>query len=761
MHLGAVAKGAGTDGSAERIRLQPIARIAAGLLMVRAALWVSIEPYWALADVALVAVALVTDRILSRANYTARAVELAAIGLGGLTVCGSLLRVDGYQESSEAAVVAATILGAAYVLRGDVGFYSFSGSILFAWLGTASSTQMSPTLLAQTSTALLAVLGLAVWMRAKIGREQSEASRAMDLDRQYESERQRIADSLGGSGVGLWYWDLKGRRFSASSQWTDLLGLDCGGWQDVNPQQWFSRVHPYYEADLQAAVTHHLEKSEEEHFEYQYRIQHEDGDYRWVQVRGTAIRNANGEAVAVAGGQLDASHLVDAENRMMQDALHDRLTGLPNRQAFMMRLRRAFEELQQDSEHRFAVIFLDVNRFKAINDSRGHLVGDRLLAVMASRLRESIKATDIVARFGGDEFVALIEPVRAPNRALAVAERFQERLSAPIEVGGEMLTTGVSVGIAIAGPNTESIEDILRDADTAMYRAKAAQNGRVAMFKSEMHSEAAERSQLQNDLTEAVDRDELMLYYQPVYATGTGRIVAAEALLRWRRDDDTFVSPGEFIPLAEELGLIEVLGEWVLRSACGQAAEWRRAGLPQIRMSVNVSAKQMRTAGFSERVRTIVEEAGLDAKQLELELTESAVVDSLESAPGLLDEIRAAGVRVSVDDFGAGYAAFGYLRSQDFDTVKIDKCFVSGVGKGGKSDAITRGLVQTAHGLDLRVIAEGVESAEQVQFLRGIGCNALQGFLLGRPVAAEDFRKLLAANGRLEDRLKRELDVVA
>ena len=410
--------------------------------------------------------------------------------------------------------------------------------------------------------------------------------------------------------------------------------------------------------------------------------------------------------------------------------------------------------------NRFAVIFMDVNRFKAINDSRGHLVGDRLLTVMASRLRESIKSTDIVARFGGDEFVALIEQLREPNRALAVAERFQERLAAPIEIGGDVLTSGVSVGIAIAGPDTESVDDMLRDAETAMYRAKAAQNGRVALFKTEMHSEARERSRLQTDLTEAVDRDELMLYYQPVYATGTGRIVAAEALLRWRRDD-AFVAPGEFIPLAEELGLIEVLGDWVLRTACGQAAEWRKDGLPSIRVSVNVSAKQMRTPNFSERIREIVEETGIESKRLELELTESALIDSLESAPGMLNEIRAAGVGVSVDDFGAGYAAFGYLRSQDFDTVKIDKCFVSGVGQGGKAEAIVRGLVQTAHGLDLRVIAEGVESDEQVQFLRGVGCNALQGFLLGRPVAAEDFRRLLKENRRFDEALKPKLGLVA
>lgn len=752
MQLGVVARAGGSQSSADRARLRAIARIAAGLLVLRGALWLPAEPLWAVADGALAAVALMMDRILGKYAQTAKVVELSAIGLGFLAVAGSALRIHQYQEPCESAVIAAAMLGAAYVLRGDLGFYAFSGTVLFAWLGVSARVMPSEHLLYVTP-GLLFALGLSVWMRRSLTEERSSEERVLDIDRKDASERRRITDSLTGSGVGLWYWDLEGNRFSASSHWTELLGLGDDGLQEVNPEVWFGRVHPYYDADLRDVIAQHLNSEgngDGDHFEYQYRAQHEDGDYRWVQVRGSAIRNEKGGAVAVAGGQVDASHLVDAENRMMQDALHDRLTGLPNRQAFLLRLKRAFEEMGRDPENRFAVIFLDVDHFKAINDNRGHLVGDRLLTVMANRLREAIKSTDIVARFGGDEFVALIENVRVPNRALAIAERFQERLAAPIEIGGDVVSSGVSVGVAIAGPETESPEALLRDADTAMYRAKATRDGQVSLFHDGMHSEARERSRLQSDLTEAVGRDDLMLYFQPVYSAGTGRIIAAEALLRWKRDD-VFVPPGEFVPLAEELGLIDVLGDWVLRQACEQAAGWRKDGLTQIRVSVNVSAKQIRSPYFGERLAAILEETGADPTRLELELTESAVLESMESSPGLLDEIREMGVRVSVDDFGAGYAAFGYLRTQDFDTVKIDKCFVSSVGDGGKSDALVRGLVQTAHGLDLRVVAEGVETEEQVRFLRSVGCNALQGFLLGRPAARDEFRDLLTRNERFKE----------
>ena len=347
MHSSAVTKAEALYGSAERIRLQPIARITAGLLVVRAALWVGVEPYWAVADLALAAVALVMDRILGRKRYTARAVEFAAIGMGGLAVCGSLLRVYRYQEPCEAAVVGASILGAACILRGNMGFYSFSGIALFSWLSAASATRMPAEQLVQVSCGLLGALALAVWMRNEIAGEQARAASEMDLDRKGESERRRITESLNGAGVGLWYWDLTTGRFSTSSQWTALLGIGDGGFKDVSTANWFRRVHPYYEADLQEAIAKHLAGGGG-HFEYEYRIQHEDGDYRWVQVWGEAIRDNQNKPIALAGGQVDASHLVAAENRMMQDALHDRLTGLPNRQAFLLRLKRAFEEMQRD-----------------------------------------------------------------------------------------------------------------------------------------------------------------------------------------------------------------------------------------------------------------------------------------------------------------------------------------------------------------------------------------------------------------------------
>ena len=599
--------------------------------------------------------------------------------LGTLAVLGSLLRVYLFQEPYETVVVAACILCASALVLDTLWLVGFSVVSALAWFGIASNALPTENLLFATG-GLAGSIGLGIWIQRLRQTDQEALQKQRETRenaaRSLALRHDRFVKSLAGANVGHWYWDLKSDRFYVSPTWAEGIGLNALDCSNKSPDLWFDRVHHYYVAELRQALASHLH-GQTSSFECQFRIQHRDGTYRWMLARGVAQRNQEGEPVSVAGGQADVTHLIGAENKILNEALHDKLTGLPNRQAFMIRLERAVENQTHDPSARFAVIFLDLDRFKVINDSLGHLVGDQLLVVMARRLRDSLKTSDVVARFGGDEFVALLEGIRAPEDAIAVAERFREVLAKPARIGSQEVVSGGSVGIALSNPEISNAEDLLRNADTAMYQAKAGSKGKVSVFNDDMHSQAMHVCRLQNDLAQAVDRDELELYYQPIFDVRSGRISAVEALLRWRRDEDTFVPPSDFVPLAEEMGLIEAVGEWALKTACQQNSAWFRKGLSPIRVAVNLSARQLRDKSFPNTVSQILEAADLPTKYLELELTESALMSSIDAAPGLLDQIRETGVGISIDDFGTGYSALSYLQEHRFEKSK-DRPIISG-----------------------------------------------------------------------------------
>ncbi len=430
-------------------------------------------------------------------------------------------------------------------------------------------------------------------------------------------------------------------------------------------------------------------------------------------------------------------------------AFHDNLTGLPNRDLFLDRLRQALDRSSRDRVLR-AVLFLDLDNFKVINDSLGHKAGDELLKVVAGRLRACLRPADTAARLGGDEFVVLLDGVTGVGDATRVAERIAEAVVRPIELGERQVVVGASVGIALTADHESQPEVVLRNADVAMYEAKKEGKGRTKVFDPGMFAQALRRLELGNDLRRAIEQEELRLYYQPKVLLGTDSITGVEALVRWEHPERGLILPNEFIPLAEETGVIVPLGWWVLREACRRAREWGEqypAALP-LGMSVNVSVKQFQQPDLVRGLAGILQEVGLEPSRLQLEITESMVMEDTEYAAGLLRELKGLGVKLAVDDFGTGYSSLSLLRRFPLDELKIDKEFVDGLGQIDQDEAIVRLVIDLSHALGLEAVAEGVETVEQLARLREMGCDQAQGYYFWESLTGEEAAALLAGSSR-------------
>jgi diguanylate cyclase (GGDEF)-like protein/PAS domain S-box-containing protein len=446
-----------------------------------------------------------------------------------------------------------------------------------------------------------------------------------------------------------------------------------------------------------------------------------------------------------------ANVLGDAFERQVTDddirhrALHDPLTGLPNRVLFLDRLGQAIERLRRRRAPA-AILVLDLDRFQLINDSLGHQVGDELLAAAAPRLRQAVRSSDTVARFGGDEFAILLEEIAGERDAIEMAQRIASVFTRPFVLDGNEHFVTTSIGIAIA-EGGELAEDLIRDADAAMYRAKERGRARYELFDEGMRGRAISRLRVENDLRRALERDELTLDYQPLVSCRDLSIVGVEALIRWEHPTRGRIPPGDFIPVAEENGLIEPIGRWVLENACRQAARWYRdrPDAAPISMSVNLSAVQIAHRGLAETVSSALRGSGLDASWLTLEITESVMLGDAESLTDALSALKAIGVRLVLDDFGTGYSSLAYLTRLPLDALKVDRSFIDGLGTEPRDTAITEAIVAMAHALSLDVVGEGVETAAQLGELRRLHCDYAQGFHFARPVAAEEITRMLAS----------------
>jgi len=463
---------------------------------------------------------------------------------------------------------------------------------------------------------------------------------------------------------------------------------------------------------------------------------------QWLQLN--VVRDTRGNISHIVGFFADLSARRESEERMRYLTHYDELTGLANRSLFRERLREAHQRMRQGGRS-LALVHINLDRFKLLNDSLGHDVADQLLQKMARRLVNALPEADTIARLSGDEFAVLFDAYGSLSSLTRVATRLSAKLRLPITVEGHELVVSASMGISMLPDSAREIPALISQANIAMQHAKHLGGNNFQFYTASLQASTLERLQLENQLRKAVEERQLKVFYQPKLCLATGRLNAAEALVRWDHPDLGRVPPGDFIGLAEEIGLIGPIGEFVLRQACWQACEWQRQGLPAIRVSVNLSVHQLRQGKLVSLVRSVLEETGLAPHFLELELTESHLLDSVEHIVSTFQQLRDLGVKLAIDDFGTGYSSLSYLKRIPVDYVKIDQAFIRGLSEGGADAAITRAIIAMAHGLSLKVVAEGVEHPGQLAFLKEQKCDEVQGYLISRPVEAEGLAALLRA----------------
>ncbi len=507
-----------------------------------------------------------------------------------------------------------------------------------------------------------------------------------------------------------------------------------------------------YPEDLELYQTQQEALLENKGSDFQIETRYISHDLRIVDtiLKVVIVRDSKGQALHFNNQIVDITERKHMEKQLLHDALHDSLTGLPNRALFMDRLDHELKRAKTNPDYVFAVLFLDLDRFKVVNDSAGHLVGDQLLVEIARRLEKSVNFTDTVARLGGDEFTILLENIHNIQNAIAVAKKIDLALRIPFNLQGYELFTSASIGIALSSEGYNKPDEIMRDADLTMYSAKEQGRARYEIFNSSLHERAITRLQLETDMRHGIEREEFLIYYQPISCLETGKLAGFEALARWKHPTRGIVSPGEFIPVAEETGTIIPLGTWILQKACQQMQLWHEKypHKSSLQISVNLSGKQLREASLLEKIDSILQETGLSAKHLKLEITESSLIENMEVATQTLLEIKSRDIKLSMDDFGTGYSSLSYLHRFPVDILKIDRSFVQDIQINKGNYAIVKAIVTLAHVLDMEVIAEGIEDTYQLDQLKLLNCEYGQGYYFAKPLNQQEAEELIANSPR-------------
>ena len=589
-----------------------------------------------------------------------------------------------------------------------------------------------------------------------------------DVTERFQAERElkrsgeRLELAAEGANDGLWQWNFRTQEFYVSGRWRAMVGLPAES-RTGAASQWMERVHPDDLPGLNEALRAHL-AGETEVLEYEHRLRHEDGTYRRFLCRAVAVGGRGPRRERIAGSLTDTTEQALAKERLRSVGFVDSLTGLYNRAIFAEGLGRRLAEAKHRGSNAFAVLYLDLDRFKIVNDSLGHLVGDELLVAVSRRLESCLRHGDALARLGGDEFAVLLSGLIDDGQANGIAFRIQDALSAPFSIGGREVFTSASIGIAFGPAHYTDPDELMRDADTAMYHAKSRGKARHEVFDEAMHARVRDRLSLENDLRRAITSNqferEFEVVYQPIVLLATGMCVGFESLIRWTRNGEP-VSPATFVPIAEELGLIEPLGTWVMQQACFTFADWQRrfpdAGLDCI--TVNVSSRQLVAHNFPRVMQNVVHNAGLEPANVRVEITETALLDNPGEAADVLRELRQYGLKVYLDDFGTGYSSLSHLHKLPVDALKIDRSFVNSLLLPDRP-AIVESILALARTLNTSVVAEGIEEAVQARELERLGCTHAQGFLFSRPLSLAKAEAVISGRKPLGPKGSPEVDAV-
>ena len=565
------------------------------------------------------------------------------------------------------------------------------------------------------------------------------------MEKKLRASEERYVLATQATNDGIWDWDLTTNEIFYTSRWQNMLGLEAEDCY-ASPDEWLSRVNPEDQERLNEAIDAHLQGLTPT-LECEYRIMHQDGGYRWMLCRGLALFDAQLKPYRMAGSQSDITLRKQLEEQLIHKAMHDELTGLPNRALFMDRLNIVLEQIQSHRDGGAAVMFLDIDHFKIVNDSLGHAKGDALLVAFSQRLEKCLRPGDTVSRFGGDEFAILVDSIDSIDEVKKIGDRISLSLKKPFLLDGRELFANASIGVVFTDGGNQSAEDMLRDADIAMYHSKNNGRSRYEIFHPEMREHTLKRLQQEGEIRRALRNHEFVLHYQPVFMVESRQVVGFEALIRWQHPTRGLLAPIEFLEVAEQSGLIIQIGEWVLRTACIQAQTWNEARERPLQMAVNLSASQLNDKNLIALVKSVLEESGLAPHCLELELTETTALQNIEYTIKVLQTLRQMGVNIAVDDFGKGYSSLDYIKNLPSNTLKIDRLFISDLsGFGSESEsAIVLAMVTMAHQLHLKVTAEGVETEEQLRLLTQMNCDPIQGYYMSKPAPAREIELLLEA----------------